>query len=115
MLTTEKLREYGADVESGVRRCVDDEAFYLRMVRKSLDDEHYDRLKGEIEAGTLDRAMDTVVALQGMTGNLALSPIYEPLCALAKNIHWNQGAEEAASLAARILRQRDLLRALDEA
>ena len=36
MLTIEALRGLGADVEDGVRRCVNNEAFYLKMVDKAV-------------------------------------------------------------------------------
>ncbi len=31
MLTIEKLRAWGADTEDGLRRCMNNEAFYLRL------------------------------------------------------------------------------------
>ena len=32
MLTVEKLKEYGADTGEGLNRCMNNEAFYLRLV-----------------------------------------------------------------------------------
>ena len=41
-MTIDKLREYGADVEDGLARCMNNEAFYLKMVDLGLSDERFD-------------------------------------------------------------------------
>ena len=79
MLTIEKLREFGANVDEGVKRCVNNETFYLTMVTKSLQEPGFDNLKGAIEAGDLDKAFEIAHALKGVTGNLALTPIDTPV------------------------------------
>ena len=84
MLTTEKLREYGADVDSGLARCMDNEEFYLKMVGMALEDAAFDNLVAALEAGDLDTAFETAHGLKGVTGNLALSPIYEPVCEITE-------------------------------
>ncbi len=38
MLTIEKLRAYGADVDEGLARCMNMEDFYIGLVRKALAD-----------------------------------------------------------------------------
>ena len=38
MLTIEKLKGYGADVEDGLARCMDMEDFYISLVAKVLED-----------------------------------------------------------------------------
>jgi len=75
----EKLRAYGADVDSGLHRCMDNEDMYLRLVRMSIEDGNFDRLFAAMEAGDLDAGFEAAHALKGVTGNLSLDPLFEPL------------------------------------
>ena len=77
MLTIEKLKEYGANVEEGVHRCADQEDFYLMMVKKSLESDKYDVLSKAIEVNDLDKAFEAAHNIKGVLGNLSLTPIYE--------------------------------------
>ena len=45
MLTIEKLREFGADTDDGLARCLNNETFYLRLVDKAMQDPSFDRLE----------------------------------------------------------------------
>jgi hypothetical protein len=38
MITIEGLKEYGANVEEGLTRCMNNEAFYLKLVGKMVND-----------------------------------------------------------------------------
>ena len=75
MLTIEKLRAWGADVDEAMERCLNNEAFYLRLVDKALQDPNFDRLKDAVGAGDLDKGFDAAHALKGVMANLALTPI----------------------------------------
>ena len=79
MLTIEKLRAWGADVDEAMARCLNNEAFYLRLVDKGLQDPSFDRLKEAIAAGDLDKAFEAAHALKGVLANLALMPILDPV------------------------------------
>ena len=84
MLTIDRLRAYGADVDEGMTRCLNNEAFYLRMVGLVLADANFDRLKAAMDAGDARAAFTAAHALKGAVGNVALTPISEPLCALTE-------------------------------
>ncbi len=79
MLTVEKLKEYGADTGEGLSRCMNNEAFYLRLVGMALADDKLEKLGEALEAGDLDRAFEAAHALKGMYGNLSLTPVYAPV------------------------------------
>jgi len=79
MLTIEKLREWGANVDEALERCLNNEAFYLRLVDKALQDPHFDRLKEAVGSGDLDGAFEAAHALKGVMANLALTPILTPV------------------------------------
>lgn len=78
MLTLDALREYGANVEEGLGRCVNNEGFYFRMVKMALEDQSFRKLKDAVAAGDLDTAFEAAHALKGVMGNLALTPIFTP-------------------------------------
>ncbi len=79
MLTIENLRSYGANVDEGIKRCVNNEEFYLEMVNKALSDPYFDRLVRSVGENNLDDAFEVAHALKGVLGNLELTPIFEPV------------------------------------
>lgn len=79
MITIDSLRAYGANVDEGLARCLNKEDFYLKMVNLGLKDERFDKLSEIFEKNDLDAAFEAVHALKGVIGNLALTPLYEPI------------------------------------
>lgn len=78
-MTIEKLAAYGANTQEGLQRCMNNEGFYLRMVKMIPGDPGFQKLYDAIDAGDLDTAFEAAHALKGSTGNLALTPIYKPV------------------------------------
>lgn len=97
MLTIEKLKEYGANTAEGLSRCFNKEDFYLKLVGMSLVDKNFDRLTQAVEAGDAKEAFEACHALKGSTGNLSLTPIYAPVCALTEQL---RGATELGDVSA---------------
>ena len=79
MITIDSLKQFGANVDEGLKRCMNNEEFYLKLVTKAVEDASYDKLKDAVEAGDLDAAFEAAHALKGVSANLALTPIYEPI------------------------------------
>ena len=79
MLTLEQLNEFGADTKEGLARCMNNEDFYLKMITMGLSDERFETMKDVIEAKDFETAFEMAHALKGVLGNLALSPIYDPM------------------------------------
>lgn len=75
MLTVDALKAYGANVREGLGRCLNNEGFYLRLVRMAAQDASFNKLYDAIDAGDLDRAFEAAHALKGVLGNLALDPL----------------------------------------
>ena len=86
MLTLDALRAYGANVDEGLARCINNESFYLRMAGMALADGHFDALKAALEAGDAPAAFSAAHALKGALGNVSLTPIYEPVCVLSDTL-----------------------------
>ena len=108
MLTIENLRAYGANVEEGLGRCMNNEAFYLRLVNMAADDAGFERLREAVEQNDAKACFEAAHALKGMLGNLALTPLAEPaseLCELYRggteadgSVLWNEIREQREKL-----------------
>ena len=79
MLTIDALREYGADVDEGLARCMNNKDFYLRLVQKAADEERLPQLEAQLQAGDLAAAFETAHALKGLYANLSLTPLTKPV------------------------------------
>ncbi|MCR5061187.1 MAG: Hpt domain-containing protein [Saccharofermentans sp.] len=79
MLTIDTLKQFGADSDDGLARCLNNEAFYFKPIGKAADDKNFDSLEKAIEDNDLDSAFETGHSLKGVLGNLALTPIYTPV------------------------------------
>ena len=112
MLTVDALREYGANTAEGLGRCFNNEAFYLRLVGMGLADANFDRLKQAMADQDAQAAFEAAHALKGSIGNLALTPIYEPVCALTEKLRGQSGAVDDGGLLAEILAQLEKARRL---
>ena len=79
MITIDALKEYGANVDEGLGRCMGNEALYLKLVSTIPNEEKFSKLMESLEVNDLDSAFENAHALKGVTGNLALTPLYDPL------------------------------------
>lgn len=79
MLTIEKLKEYGADVEKGLSRCANNEALYLRLVKICVQELSSDPLGEPLKENDMDKAFAVAHKLKGGANNLALTPVADPI------------------------------------
>ena len=113
MLTIDALRSYGANVEEGLGRCMNNEAFYLRLVGKALEEGSFGRLETALAANDLASAFEAAHALKGVLSNLALTPMQEPASRLTELLR-EKAPGDYQGLLETILRERDRLAALAE-
>ena len=113
MLTVDALRQIGVNTKEGLGRCLNNEAFYLRLVNMALDDAAFDRLADVVRSGDTQAAFEAAHALKGSLGNLALTPVYVPVAELTELLRAGK-TDGSAALLEEILRQRDALTALRE-
>ena len=90
MLTIEKLKEYGANVEEGLARCLNNEAFYLRLVLKTIDDNRVSVLENAINNKEYKQAFELAHSLKGVYGNLSLSPLFNIVCEITELLRANK-------------------------
>ncbi len=83
-MTIDRLTAFGANTTEGLLRCMNNESFYLRMVKMITEDSNFQKLYDAIEEGDLTAAFEAAHALKGPTGNLALTPIYVPVCKITE-------------------------------
>lgn len=111
MLTIDALRDFGADVDQGLGRCMNNEAFYLRLVPMAVNDAGFDRIQTAVAENDLDAAFEAAHALKGVLGNMALTPLYDPICEITELLRARKEADYA-SLLAPVLEKRAALQAL---
>ena len=115
MLTLDALRAYGANVDEGLARCMNNEPFYLKIVGMVQVDGHFEKLKSAMETGDTKAAFEAAHALKGASGNVSLTPIYTPVCALSDTLKGRTDQPIPAGcqeLAAETLKQYERLKAL---
>ena len=77
MLSIDTLKNYGADTEEALKRCMGNEAFYFKLIRMALVDENFRRLDDAYEASDWKGSFDAAHAIKGIAGNLGLTPLYD--------------------------------------
>ena len=112
MLTIDALRAYGADVDEGLKRCLGNEAFYLKMVEKAVASFDIGALKAALDDENLSRAFEACHAMKGVLANLALTPMSVPAGELCEALRTRTPADYVPE-ARRLLELRDQLKAMD--
>lgn len=113
MLTIDTLRAFGADVEAGLGRCLNNEAFYLRLVGMALGDGSFDKLAAAVDSGDVHGAFEAAHSLKGVLGNLSLTPLYKPASEITELLRGGAAADVSAPLA-ELQEQKRRLQALCE-
>ncbi len=93
MITIEKLKNLGADVETGLSRCAGNEALYLKLAGMGLGDAKFEELGAALNQNNLDKAFELCHALKGVIGNLAITPLYDSLSILTENLRNREKAD----------------------
>ena len=114
MLTIDALKEFGADTEEGLGRCLGNEALYLRLVGTVPGEPNFDKLAEAIEQKDLDTAFEMAHALKGALGNLSLTPIAGPVSELTELLRARTDMDYS-ELLQKVLAGREALRAIVEA
>ena len=79
MLTIDELKALGADTAEGLTRCMNNEDFYLRMVKMALEDDGFEKLEEAIQKHDLDEAFERAHSLKGVLGNVSLTSLLKPI------------------------------------
>ena len=93
MITIEELRSLGADVDTGLSRCVGNEVLYLKLVGMGLGDAKFEELGTVLGTNDLDKAFELCHALKGVIGNLAITPLYDALSDMTEKLRGREAAD----------------------
>lgn len=74
-----ELQQLGMDVTGALERFVNNEALYVKFLKKFLDDPNMDALIKSISLHDYENALKYAHTLKGVTGNLGLTTLYLPL------------------------------------
>ena len=99
MITIEALNNYGANTREGLTRCMNNEEFYIMLVKKALDDRRLDQLENQIADNDLEAAFETAHALKGMYANLSLDPLTKPVSEITEMLRNKTDADYSQLLA----------------
>lgn len=98
MSLLEELKELGVDVEEGLERVMDDEPLYETMLGMYIDKVNSNPIAMEdFEADNLDDLIGRVHILKGLTGNLAMTPLFAGYLQMLDSLrtaHPQEAAEE---------------------
>ncbi len=108
MITLDALRAFGADVDDGLRRCMNMEPFYLRLVSSLKGDTRARDLKDAVGRGDLDAAFEIAHAMKGMYGNLSLTPLCKPVNEITELLRARTQTDYSALLAEITARSEEL-------
>lgn len=96
MITIESLRKAGADVDTGLSRCMGKEDLYLKLVNMGLGDAKFEELGVALNDGELDHAFELCHALKGVIGNLAITPMFEVISAMTEKLRGRELVDYSA-------------------
>ena len=92
-MTIEQLQSFGVDTKEGLTRCMNNEAFYFKMLKMGSNNDQFEKLEKALAANNIDEAFEAAHALKGVLGNLALTPLYNPLAEMTEMLRAKQSAD----------------------
>ena len=94
------LQAWGCDEDCVQSRFLGDEKFYLEMLTLMERDKSAEALNQAIAAGDLKAGFAAAHTLKGMAGNMGITPLYMPVCALVESLRVGDDSNLSAQLAA---------------
>ena len=86
----EELKAYGVDTEQALKRCVNNEALFIKLIKKIPEMDEFDKLKESINNKDLDAAFSYAHAIKGNVSNLEVTPIKEPISEMTELLRARQ-------------------------
>ena len=79
MITLEKLNAWGADTNTGIKRCANNTNLYLKLVNMVPSNDSFKKLEEAINLNNYDDAFQAAHGLKGILSNLELTPLLNPV------------------------------------
>lgn len=80
------LENKGFDVEGAMRRFLNNEALYIKCMKKFLVDPSYEQLRSAYHAGNCDEAFKAAHTMKGFVSNLGINNIYHLLIPMVEKL-----------------------------
>lgn len=80
------LEDNGFDVDGTMKRFLNNEALYLKCLRKFLDDPSYEKLKEAYEKGNSKEAFEGAHTMKGFVSNLGINELYHLLIPMVEKL-----------------------------
>lgn len=80
------LESKGFDVDGAMRRFLNNEALYIKCMKKFLDDSSYEQLKAAYDAGNCNEAFKAAHTMKGFVSNLGIDSIYHLLIPMVEKL-----------------------------
>lgn len=91
----EKLTAVGVEYDEVLKRFMGKEDFYLRMLKKFLDDKNYDGLKQAVEQKNWPEAFTYAHTVKGLCGNLGLGGMLQYVVPMTEELRSEPYDEES--------------------
>jgi len=114
MLTIEALNEFGADTKEGLARCMGNEDFYFRLIKRSASDEGFEKLYAAVAEGDLRAGFEAAHSLKGVMANLALTRILGPVNEITELLRASTDTDYTDLIGRIKAAQNDLIRLCEE-
>lgn len=82
----EFLEGKGFDVDGTMKRFLNNEALYLKCMKKFLDDSSFDKLKNAYENGNSKEAFEGAHTMKGFVSNLGINELYHQLIPMVEKL-----------------------------
>ncbi|MDE6435716.1 MAG: Hpt domain-containing protein [Lachnospiraceae bacterium] len=92
-LLKQKLVESGVDVEGTLHRFMGNEALFMKFLTKFKSDPNYENLKTSLDNEDFEAAFRAAHTLKGVSANLGLTPITQPVSALTELLRGKEASE----------------------
>lgn len=97
MLDVNRLRdEFDIDAKAGLARCMNNAAFFARMLSLALKNVAFDKLETSLAAGDYETSFEYCHALKGVVGNLAIDKIYNPISEMTEQLRRKEDRDYVA-------------------
>lgn len=85
----ELLRAHDFDVEGTMRRFLNNEALYMKCLKKFLEDASFEQLEFAFEKGDCEQAFKAAHTMKGFVSNIGITPLYQALIKLVEKLRVN--------------------------
>ena len=81
-----QLEAAGVDVDEALGRFMDNEALMLKFLLRFPQDQNFALLKQAMDSGDVTQAFEAAHTLKGVTGNLAMTQLFQQVSLLVEDL-----------------------------